>query len=85
MRDRRHEKSGGVFAGIRRGLFRAKNDADTGSSFAAAEWYYSDRLLRWIQQRQTPEDHHPHCANDRQQQQRDRHDGTQFVHLVHLS
>ena len=48
MRDRRHEKSGGVFAGIRRGLFRAKNDADTGSSFAAAEWYYSDRLLAHI-------------------------------------
>ena len=46
MQDHRLEKTGGVFAGIRRGFFRDENDADAGRSFAAAEWHYSDRLLR---------------------------------------
>ena len=45
MRGRRLEKTGGVFAGIRRGFFRAENDADARRSFAAVEWHYSDRLL----------------------------------------
>ena len=45
MQDRRLEKPGGVFAGIRRGFFRAENEADAGRSFAAVEWHYSDRLL----------------------------------------
>ena len=31
--------------GIRRGLFRAENDADACRSFAAVERHYSDRLL----------------------------------------
>jgi len=39
------EKTGGVFAGIRWGFFRAENDADACRSFVAAEWHYSDRLL----------------------------------------
>ena len=45
MRGRRLVKTGGVFAGIRGGFFRAENDADVSRSFAAVEWYYSDRLL----------------------------------------
>jgi len=44
MRGRRLEKTGGVFAGIRWGFFRAENDADACRSFAAVEWHYSDRL-----------------------------------------
>jgi hypothetical protein len=46
MRGRRLEKTGGVFAGIRRGFFRAENDADACRSFAAVEWHDSDRS--WI-------------------------------------
>ena len=45
MRGRRLEKTGGVFAGIRGGFFRAENDADACRSFAAVERHYSDRLL----------------------------------------
>ena len=37
MQGRRLEKTGGVFAGIRWGWFRAENDADACSSFAAVE------------------------------------------------
>ena len=48
MRGRRLEKTGGVFAGIRGGFFRAENDAGACGSFAAVEWHDSDRLLtRW--------------------------------------
>ena len=39
-------KTGGVFAGIRRGFFVAENIADVRPSFAAVEWSMSDRLLR---------------------------------------
>ena len=46
MRGRRREKTGGVFAEIRRGFFRAENEADAGSSIALAEWHGSDRVLR---------------------------------------
>jgi len=35
MRGRRREKTGGVFAGIRWGFFRAENDADACRSCAA--------------------------------------------------
>lgn len=45
MRGHRLEKPGGVFAEIRRGVFRAENDADACRSFAAVEWHYSERLL----------------------------------------
>jgi len=45
MRGRRVEKTGGVFAGIHRGLFRGENDADSRGSFAAVEGSMSDRLL----------------------------------------
>jgi hypothetical protein len=45
MRGRRPGKTGGVFAGIRSGFFRAENDADGCGSFAAVEWSMSDRLL----------------------------------------
>ncbi len=45
MLGRRLEKTGGVFAGIRRGFFRAENDADACRSFAAVERHHSDRLL----------------------------------------
>ena len=45
MRGRRPGKTGGVFAGIHSGLFRAENDADGCGSFAAAERSMSDRLL----------------------------------------
>ena len=45
MSGARLEKTGGVFAEIRRGFFRAENDTDTGRSFAAVEWHYSERLL----------------------------------------
>jgi len=38
-------KTGGVFAGIRRGFFRAENDADGRGSFAAVERSMSGRLL----------------------------------------
>ena len=45
MSGARLEKPGGVFAEIRRGVFRAENDADACRSFAAVEWHYSERLL----------------------------------------
>jgi len=45
MRGRRPGKTGGVFAGIHRGFFRAENDADGRGSFAAVEQSMSDRLL----------------------------------------
>jgi hypothetical protein len=45
MSGARLEKPGGVFAEIRRGVFRAENDADVCRSFAAVEWHYSERLL----------------------------------------
>ena len=48
MSGARLEKTGGVFAGIRRGFFRAENDADASRSFAAVQWYDSDRLLARI-------------------------------------
>jgi hypothetical protein len=38
-------KTGGVLAGIHRGLFRAEHDADGRRSFAAVERSMSDRLL----------------------------------------
>ena len=37
MRGRRSGKTGGVFAGICRGVFRAENDTDGRESFAAVE------------------------------------------------
>jgi len=37
MRGRRPGKTGGVFAGIHRGLFRAEHDADGRGSFAEVE------------------------------------------------
>ena len=46
MRGRRDEKTGGVFAGIHGGFFRAENDADGRGSFAAVEGSMLDRLLR---------------------------------------
>ena len=46
MSGARLKKTGGVFAGIRGGFFRAENDADAGRSFAAVERHYSDRLLK---------------------------------------
>jgi hypothetical protein len=45
MLGRRPEKTGCVFSAIRRGFFRAENNADGLGSFAAVEWRYSDRLL----------------------------------------
>jgi hypothetical protein len=45
MRDRTPGKTGGVFAGIRGGFFRAENEADGRGSFAAVEGSMSDRLL----------------------------------------
>ena len=48
MRDRRPGKTGGVFVGIRRGFFRAENNADGRRSFAAVERSMSDRLLERI-------------------------------------
>ncbi len=45
MQGGRLEKTGGVFAEIRGGFFRAENDADACRSFAAVEWHDSDRLL----------------------------------------
>jgi hypothetical protein len=45
MRGHRPGKTGGVFAGIHRGFFRAENDADGRGSFAAVERSMSDRLL----------------------------------------
>ena len=45
MRGRRPEKTGGVFAGIRRGFFLAENDVAGRRSFAAVERSMSDRLL----------------------------------------
>jgi hypothetical protein len=45
MRGRRPGKTGGVFAGIHRGFFRAENDADGRGSLAAVERSMSDRLL----------------------------------------
>jgi hypothetical protein len=44
MRGRRPGKTGGVFAGIHRGFFRAENDADGRGSFAAVEPSMPDRL-----------------------------------------
>ena len=44
MRGRRLRKTGGVFAGIRRGFFGAENNADAWPSFAAVEESMSDRL-----------------------------------------
>jgi hypothetical protein len=48
MRGRRRENPEGVFAGIRRWLFRAENDADACRSFAPVEWHDSDRLSEQI-------------------------------------
>ena len=48
IRGRRLEQTGGVFAGIRGGLFQAEHDADASRSFAAVEWYDSDRFLVWL-------------------------------------
>jgi len=45
MRGRRPGKTGGVFAGIHCGFFRAEHDADGRGSFAAVERSMSDRLL----------------------------------------
>ena len=45
MRGRRPGKTGGVLAGIHRGLFRAEHDADGRGSFAAVERSMSDMLL----------------------------------------
>jgi hypothetical protein len=47
MRGRRPEKTGGVFAGIHSGFFRAENDADGRRSFAAVVRPMPDRLL-WL-------------------------------------
>jgi hypothetical protein len=44
MRGRRPGKTGGVFAGIHRGFFRAENDADGRGSFAAVERSMPERL-----------------------------------------
>jgi hypothetical protein len=44
MRGRRPGKTGGVFAGIHRGFFRAENDADGLGSFAAVERSMPERL-----------------------------------------
>jgi hypothetical protein len=46
MRVRKPGKTGGVFAAIHRGFFRAEPDADGRGSFAAVERAMSDRLLR---------------------------------------
>src|SRR5919112_695169 len=62
MRDRRLEKTGDVFdytphpkrakrrsfRGNTLRIFSAENDADACRSFAAVEWYYSDRLLERV-------------------------------------
>jgi hypothetical protein len=45
MRGRRPGKTGGVFAGIHGGFFRAEHDADGRGSYAAVERSMSDRLL----------------------------------------
>jgi len=45
MRGRRPGKTGGVFAGIHRGFFRAEHDTDGRGSFAAEERSMSDRFL----------------------------------------
>jgi hypothetical protein len=45
MRGRRPGKTGGVFAGIHEGFFRAENDAAGCGSFAAVERSRSDRFL----------------------------------------
>jgi len=52
MRGRRSGKTGGVFAGIHRGFFRAENDADGLGSFAAVERSMSDRLLVCLRSRE---------------------------------
>jgi hypothetical protein len=44
MQGRRPGKTGGVFAGIHRGFFRAENEADGCGSFATVERSMSDRL-----------------------------------------
>jgi hypothetical protein len=46
MQGRRSGKTGGVFAGIQWGLFRAEKDADGRGSFAAVGMSKSDRLLQ---------------------------------------
>jgi hypothetical protein len=45
MRGRRPGKTGGVFAVIHRGFFRAEHDANGRGSFAAVERSLPDRLL----------------------------------------
>jgi hypothetical protein len=45
MRGRRPGKTGGVFALIHRGFFRAEHEANGRGSFAAVERSLSDRLL----------------------------------------
>ena len=45
VRGRKPRKTGGVFAGIRGGFFRAENDTAGCGSFAAVEGATSDRLL----------------------------------------
>ena len=52
MRGRRPRKTGGVFAGMHRGVFRAENDADRRESFAAVERPMSDRLLVCLRSRE---------------------------------
>ena len=54
MSGARPKKSGGVFAGIRRGFFRAENDADASRSFAVVEWHYLDRLLHYADRPHAP-------------------------------
>jgi hypothetical protein len=52
MRDRRPGTTGGVFAGIYRGLFRAEDDADGRESFVAVEQPMSDRFLVCLRSRE---------------------------------
>ena len=46
LRGRRPQKTGGVFAGIRRGFFGTENNVNAWPSFATVEWSMWDRLLR---------------------------------------
>lgn len=52
MRGRRPGKTGGVFAGIHRGFFRAENNADGRGSFAAVERSMPDRLRVCLRSRE---------------------------------
>ena len=46
MSGARLEKTGGVFAGIRRGFFRAENNADASESFATVDGIIRTDSLR---------------------------------------